>query len=164
MNEPKSQTPLTDAARIDNADLSDWGTGKSEYVYADFARSLELKLQEAKQEIMMLSIDGANKDEQHGKQLQEAECQRDEAKDYAKRQEDFLQRAYACTCIHHNDKERSELICPVCLKAERDQLVKVVDALMHTTSHHASLNDHVQARESYYLLPHVQAKKGNQDK
>jgi len=43
----ESKTPETDAARIDNADLSDWGTGKSEYVHADFARQLELSRDEA---------------------------------------------------------------------------------------------------------------------
>ena len=39
-------TPRTEAARIDNADLSDWGTGKSDYVHADFARQLEQELDE----------------------------------------------------------------------------------------------------------------------
>jgi len=36
-----SKTPKTDAALIDNADLSEWGYGKSNYVDADFARQFE---------------------------------------------------------------------------------------------------------------------------
>lgn len=36
-----SDTPRTEKARIDNADLNDWGIGKSYYVYASFARELE---------------------------------------------------------------------------------------------------------------------------
>jgi hypothetical protein len=45
---PTNDTPRTEEARIDNADLSDWGTGKSEYVPADFARTLERELEEAR--------------------------------------------------------------------------------------------------------------------
>jgi len=41
------------------------------------------------------------------------------------------------------------------LESERDQLRKVADALMHITSPHASLNDHITAREAYNSLPHV---------
>ena len=37
----ETKTPKTDAALIDNADLSEWGCGKSNYVDADFARQLE---------------------------------------------------------------------------------------------------------------------------
>lgn len=40
-------TPRTDEALIDNADLSDQGYGKSNYVYSDFARQLERELHEA---------------------------------------------------------------------------------------------------------------------
>ncbi len=36
-----SNTPRTEEALIDNADLSDEGWGKSEMVHADFARKLE---------------------------------------------------------------------------------------------------------------------------
>lgn len=36
-----NKTPKTDAALIDNADLSEWGCGKSNHVDADFARQLE---------------------------------------------------------------------------------------------------------------------------
>ena len=72
-------------------------------------------------------------------QLQEAERQRDELKKH------FI--------VKYGLK--------LAFEVERDQLIKVVDALMHTTSPHASLNDHVKAREAYSLLPHVQAKKEN---
>jgi len=131
MNEPKPQTPLTDAFE---ESLETGNFIKRVKKAMDFVRSLELE-------------------------LQEAERQRDEAKDYAKRQEDFLQRVYACTCVHHNDKERSELVCPVCLKAERDQLIKVVDAYALALTDE-QLN---KADKAYSLLPHVQAKKGNKE-
>lgn len=39
-----TKTPKTDAALINNADLSEWGYGKSDYVHADFARQLEGKM------------------------------------------------------------------------------------------------------------------------
>lgn len=42
-----TDTPRTENARIDNADLTDWGTGKSEFVHADFARELERELNAA---------------------------------------------------------------------------------------------------------------------
>lgn len=36
-----TKTPQTDEAEIDSSEFSDWGTGKSGYVHADFARELE---------------------------------------------------------------------------------------------------------------------------
>ncbi len=39
-----SDTPRTDAAVIDNSEFSDWGSGESPYVMADFARTLEREL------------------------------------------------------------------------------------------------------------------------
>lgn len=44
-------TPRTDAALIDNADITDWGTGKSNWVSADFARQLEKELSAAKAQL-----------------------------------------------------------------------------------------------------------------
>lgn len=43
-----SDTPRTEEALIDNSYLCDEGFGKSEYVHADFARSLERELAVAK--------------------------------------------------------------------------------------------------------------------
>jgi hypothetical protein len=43
-------TPRTEAARIDNADLSDWGTGKSPYVHASDMAKLELELAELRKD------------------------------------------------------------------------------------------------------------------
>lgn len=40
-------TPRTEEALIDNALLYEWGTGKSDYVPAEFARTLERELQAA---------------------------------------------------------------------------------------------------------------------
>jgi hypothetical protein len=39
-----NETPRTEAALVDNADLHDWGHGKSNMVPADFARELEREL------------------------------------------------------------------------------------------------------------------------
>ena len=84
------------------------------------------------------------------KQLQEAERQRDEAHDKCNN-----------LCEQLTQEEGKQTV----LQAERDQLIKVVDELAsdlecmddkygYTSASLASL-------ESYSLLPHVQAKKGN---
>lgn len=149
--EPKPQTPLTDA-------WFEWIEQNPKHpdysIFCDarnFARSLELRLQEVKQEIMMLSIDGANKDEQHRKQLQEAERQRDDAR-------------------QHEDDWKSLGI----ILSERDQLIRMVDELakelnwywepMQEGMFHPDnpIGQKSFALEHYSLLPHVQAKEKNE--
>ena len=109
---------------------------------AQYAQELEYKLQEAELLIKGLEttqtfLENENK---------EFERQRDEADNKCNSLREQL--------VQEEGKQTA-------MQAERNQLIKVVDALMHTTSPHASLNDHVKAREAYSLLPHVQAKKGN---
>ena len=41
MTDHKSETPIIDAAELDNSNFSDWGTGPSGYVPAEVARQLE---------------------------------------------------------------------------------------------------------------------------
>ena len=41
MSADERATPLCDEAELDNSNFSDWGTGPSGYVSADFARTLE---------------------------------------------------------------------------------------------------------------------------
>lgn len=50
-------TPRTDAFCIDNADLSDWGTGKSNLVYADQCRQLERELISSAERVKELEDD-----------------------------------------------------------------------------------------------------------
>ena len=102
---------------------------------AQYAQELEYKLQEAELLIRGLETTQTFLENEN----KEFERQRDEARN-----------SYLAIQQEH-----------ISVVAERNQLIKVVDALMHTTSPHASLNDHVKAREAYSLLPHVQAKKGN---
>lgn len=40
------------------------------------------------------------------------------------------QALYDKVCIHHGDKERAEMSCPICLKAERNEARKLCNALV----------------------------------
>lgn len=68
---PSSQTPRTDAALIDNADLHDQGYGKSNMVYADFARQLELELTAATRERDLALLENTNTWAAHGRMFME---------------------------------------------------------------------------------------------
>lgn len=57
VKEAKSDTPRSDAARIDNADLSDEGYGPSNVVPVEFARELERELNEANAKLSRLPAD-----------------------------------------------------------------------------------------------------------
>ena len=126
MNEPKSQTPLTDA---EESTVDD-----NKVVPADFARSLELKLQETK-----LWIEKSNTAQyafELKEKLQEAERQRDKAR----------------RSLHYGT------MCEVV--DERDQLIKVVD--MFEIERNGKLEETFKYTILWRsLLPHVQAKKGN---
>ena len=180
--EPKPQTPLTNAFANEmyRSGIDSHHDGQ---MAINHARSLELKLQEAKQEIMMLSIDGANKDELHKKQLQEAERQRDEALFQLKLIGDMAVVDWDDTTVGKVDGvlgvneqpsktyiERVRNLYKraqdaVKLEAERDQLIKVVDELasglkQHTKNLVTMCSQCDKALAAYSLLPHVIAKKG----
>ena len=165
----KPQTPLTDAACkwwLDNP-----------VVDADFARSLELKLQEAEEKLTVLIPEYTKAEAKYKRltvenleydvsltqeretnlslrqQLQEAERQRDEA------------RNAVAFCDQLSHKTIGELIAARdAVTAERDQLIKVVDDLVQPLTdekkypgRNCGLNGAIAA---YSLLPHVLAKKG----
>ena len=114
--------------------------GQPPQTYIDKVRNLYKRAQEAEQ----LEI-----------RLQEAERQRDEARrqlEVYSRDPRRIGATEIAFAMIANTRLGEAL-------SEHDQLIKVVDALMHTTSPHASLNDHVKAREAYSLLPHVITKK-----
>ena len=136
MNEPKSQTPLTDALDKDlQRDIASMQLQRAKLYeivqhamcsYDKHARSLELK-------------------------LQEAERQRDEAR---------LQAQQGNETVYRWRKLVSDA------EAERDQLIKVVDALakagLCNCIEHGGIgcDECVSAYHDHSLLPHVQAKKG----
>ena len=151
----KPQTPLTDA------ELKHFIANYDNVAYAeavDFARSLELKLQEAEAKT---SLEGYHA---LGKQVADALDQRDEA-------------VNALTISRETARQLHEGV--INLKAERDQLIKVVDKVMQRAWHQktcACLQNgrpinplacdcgYGEVVTLHSLLPHVQAKKGNQDK
>ena len=142
INEPTSQTPLTDAENK--------RTGWPSFYY-DFARSLELKLQET-----TLWIEKSNTAQyamELEEKLKEAERQRDEARL-------LTNKAHEHSALMADWRKRIE--------AERDQLIKVVDELAHgieafrdfgCAKHGTHYDVMMKCYEDYSLLPHVQAKK-----
>ena len=146
----KPQTPLTDAENK--------RTGWPSFYY-DFARSLELKLQEAERQrgeaIRERDIekrhwieDDRDLNELINK-LVEAERQRDEARKEVNAFKNSLSPSDIGNAVEIQN-----------LTAERDQLIKVVDELADIIR--ASHRDCAFAvPSSYNSLPHVQAKKGN---
>ena len=125
----KPQTPLTDAAEQAWREQS----GQEGFVTDDFARSLELKLQEAELLIKGLEttqtfLENENK---------EFERQRDEARN-----------SYLAIQQEH-----------ISVVAERDQLIKVVDKAVIPYKLQSIRTHEIQAlMDSYSLLPHVLAK------
>ena len=140
MNEPKPQTPLTDAAECESE--IDWPIE-----CLDHARSLELKLQEAE------------------RQRDEAKHWIENYKDLYDEKKKQWYNSVTCVCadmpnVAHYIKQ---------IEAERDQLIKVVDELATSLQEAADTYDEegfnnanfLMALTAYSLLPHVQAKKGN---
>ena len=173
--EPKPQTPLTDALE---QSLTTWTITDLNAAMAH-ARSLELKLQEAKARVKDLE---SNNRYQRGydageksmtAKLQEAELLirglettqtflENENKEF-ERQRDEARKECSIEKRHwiEDDRDLNELI------AERDQLIKVVDELAHgikafLDSGSAMYGTHyevmIKCYEAYSLLPHVQAK------
>ena len=183
MNEPKPQTPLTDAA-LKHAQLPDVDLA---LCLLHHTRSLELKLQEAEAKT---SLEGYRA---LGKQVADAldqrdeavrlECERNETANVFMNQVKKLQAQLQEAERQRDDAIRSENNVRQILTladeerdavtAERDQLIKVVDELAHGieafrdfgfAKHGTHYNVMMKCYESYSLLPHVQAKKGKQDK
>jgi hypothetical protein len=159
MNEPKPQTPLTDALldlrgnkRIlpNDHNLTGWSSEDC-YAFIDHARSLEIKLQEAERqrdEVRQQIKDAGDKltDIPIGNEH--------ETYSLSKRCE------IAITVKQYAWKEMDEK------RAERDQLIKVVDAYHQAWNGYkvfpslANERQFADAETAYSLLPHVQAKKG----
>ena len=164
---PKPQTPLTDAHY--HPSRSDRWLKKDE----NFARSLELKLQEAEEKLTVLIPEYTKAETKYKRltvenleydvsltqeretnlslrqQLQEAERQLDES-----RQESVNCNYYKKALLARSDIKEEQAV-----KAERDQLIRVVDELARATNE-GRPETIKRALANYSLLPHVQAKKG----
>jgi hypothetical protein len=155
-NTMQSKTPLTDA----EAKLPEQFHKHTYIVTADFARSLELKLQETEAKLEV------SKQKENSYQMalilaqhraESAERQRDEAKESAKKWSGWCAKL---TTERDENKRMWDGASKrrILAEAERDQLIKVVDELEKYKGIAIYCHGGQLALKAYSLLPHVLAK------
>lgn len=127
-------TPRTDAAEYDQSKFSDWGTGPSGYVDADFARTLERECADLRGQLDRMRISTVQQElEMEGLRGQLAEAQAHiemlDANKY--RIDEAVAKVYNATCLLLKEEKRNVKALSAALAtakaSERERCAKVAD-------------------------------------